>query len=98
MQANDVWFVKSNTELLLASYTSCLDLANDVTEWYKVAASIEAASYNANKIEESHATWAEKLNNNFQEKVGNIWDVFTKKFTNFVRSVEGLTRNVNLRW
>lgn len=94
MQANDVWFVKTNTELLLASYTTCLNLANDVTEWYKVAASIEAADWNAKKIEDSHTSWAEKMNNTFQEKVGNIWDVFTKKMTNFVRSVQGITKNV----
>ncbi len=94
MQDNDVWFVKNNTELLLASYTTCLNLANDITEWYKVAATIEGANWNAKKIEESHSTWAEKMNNSFQEKVGNIWDVFTKKLTNFVRSIEGITKTV----
>jgi len=94
MQANGNWFVKNNTELLLASYTSCFDLANDVIESYKVAASIEAADWNAKKIEKSHTTWAEKMNDTFQEKVGNVWDTFSKKLTNFVRSFQGITKNV----
>lgn len=98
MQASDVWFVKNNTELLLASYTTCLTRMDDAMEWFKEAWGIEAAWYNADKIKEPHTTWAEKLNNSFQEKVGTVWDVFTKKVTNFVRSIQGITGSVNTRW
>jgi len=98
MQENDVWFVKNNTELLLASYTTCLTRGDDAIEWFKEAGGIEAAWYNADKLKKSHTTWLEKMNNTFQEKVSTVWDVFTKKVTNFVRSVEGLTETVNTRW
>lgn len=91
-------FVKNNTALLLASYSSCYNLADNVVKSYKDAASVELAGWNKGKIEKSQNNFQEKSQNNFQEKVSNIWDVFKKKLTNFVRSIEGITRNVNLRW
>ena len=97
MKKMDSNFIKNNTRFLLASYTSCYDLANDILLAYKDAASIEIANWNKEKIVKSQEKFTEKSQNSFQEKVSNTWDVFKKKFTNFVRSIEGITRNVNIR-
>jgi hypothetical protein len=90
-------FIRNNTTLLKASYTTCHDLANDVLLAYKDSASIGIAKWNGEKIVESQEKFIEKSQTTFQEKVSNTWDVFKKKLTNFVRSIQGITRNVNVR-
>jgi hypothetical protein len=72
-------------------------LASDVVKSYKDAASIEVAGWNKGEIVKSQEKFIEKSQTSFQEKVSNTWDVFKKKLTNFVRSVQGITRNVNIR-
>lgn len=91
-------YIKNNTKLLLASYTSCQKLASDVIMAFKDSASIEIAGWKKEQIQKSQEKFTETSQKTFQEKVSNIWDVFKKKLTNFVRWVEGITRNVNLRW
>ena len=98
LQKIESGFIKNNTKLLLASYSSCHDLASDVVKSYKDAASIEVAGWNKGEIVKSQEKFIEKSQTSFQEKVSNTWDVFKKKLTNFVRSVQGITRNVNIRW
>jgi hypothetical protein len=90
-------FIRNNNTLLKASYTTCYDLANDVLLAYKDSASIATAKWNKDKIVESQESFVEKSQTSFQEKVSNTWDVFKKKLTNFVRSIQGITRNVNVR-
>jgi len=87
-------FVKNNTQLLITSYTTCYDLAGDVTNVYKDAANIGIAKWNKEQIVESQEKFIEKSQDNFQEKVSGPWDVFKKKLTNFVRSVQWFTKNV----
>lgn len=94
MEKMDSQFIKNNTKLLKDSYTSCYDLANDVMRANKKTASLEAAWWKKKQIETSRENYSEKIQNNFQEKVSDIWDVFKKKMVNFVRSIEGITRNV----
>jgi hypothetical protein len=80
--------IKNNTQFLITSYTSCYDLASDVTNVYKDAASIGIAKWNKDQIVQSQEKFIEKTQDNFQDKVSNTWDVFKKKLTNFVRSVQ----------
>jgi len=91
-------YVKNNTQLLIASYSTCFKLADDVILAYKDSASIAISQWNKEEIVTSQETFMEKSQDSFQEKVSNVWDVYTKKLTNFVRSVQGITRNVNVRW
>jgi|GEM_PF-3275116 len=90
-------YVKNNTQLLIASYSTCFKLADDVILAYKDSASIAISQWNKEEIVTSQETFMEKSQDSFQEKVSNVWDVYTKKLTNFVRSVQGITRNVNVR-
>lgn len=91
-------FVRNNTKLLIASYTTCQDLANDVIMAYKDSASIGIAQWNKEQIVQSQENFIQKTQESFQEKVSNTWDTFKKKLTNFVRSIQWITRNVNVRW
>ncbi len=91
-------FVRNNTKLLIASYTTCQDLANDIIMAYKDSASIGIAQWNKEQIVQSQEKFIQKTQEGFQEKVSNTWDTFKKKLTNFVRSIQGITRNVNVRW
>ena len=95
MKKMDSQFIKNNTKLLLDSYTSCYDLASDVMRANKKSASDEVAWWKKEQVVKSQTDYAEKTQNNFQEKVSTIWDVFKKKMVNFVRSIEGITRNVH---
>jgi len=88
MKKMDSNFIKNNTEFLLASYTSCYDLADDVLQSYKDAASIEIAKWNKEQLVQSQEKFVEKSQNTLQEKVTNTWDIFKKKLTNFVRSIQ----------
>lgn len=90
-------FIRNNTELLIASYSSCEKLASDIIMAYKDSASVEIAGWKAEQIIQSQEKFTEKTQEKLQDKVTNIWDIFKKKLTNFVRSIEGITRNVNLR-
>ena len=64
---------------------------------YKDSASVEIAAWKSEQIIQSQEKFTEKTQEKLQDKVTNIWDIFKKKLTNFVRSIEGITRNVNLR-
>ncbi|MFA6080689.1 MAG: hypothetical protein WC753_04425 [Candidatus Gracilibacteria bacterium] len=95
MQENDIGFANNNTELLVSSYTDCItELAPKVLDAFRASALDEMTTGVADLAKESNATFLEKVNNQFQEKVGNIWDIFTKKMTNFVRSIQGFTKNL----
>jgi hypothetical protein len=77
----------------LDSYTTCYYLAGKVTQVNEDAASVEIAWWQGDQITKSQEKYAEKNQNEFQKKVGDVWDVFKKKMVNFVRSIEGITRN-----
>ncbi len=87
-------FVRNNTELLLASYTTCYDLAGDVLMSFKDAASIGVAEWNKEQIVSSQEKFIEKTQETFQDKVSNTWDTFKKKLTNFVRWIEWFAEEV----
>lgn len=91
-------FIRNNTEFLIGSYTDCQKLARDVIMAYKDSASVEIAWWQAEQVIDSQEKFTEKMQEKMQEKVTNMWDVFKKKLTNFVRSIQWITRNVNLRW
>ncbi len=94
----DSSFVRNNTEFLLSSYTTCPDLMKDIVNAHKDSAVTVLAGWQGEQIIKSQEKFTEKTQTNFQEKVSTIWDVFKKKLTNFVRSIEGITRYVNTRW
>lgn len=94
MQEMSSDFIKNSTKLLLASYTSCQELATDVLFAHKDSASIGIAKWKGKNSKDSQEAFMEKSQNNFQEKVSGPWDTFKKKLTNFVRSIQGFTKEV----
>lgn len=91
-------YIKGNTELLIASYTSCQDLASNVILSYKDSNRIGIILGNKAQIIQAQEEFIQETQGKFQTNVSNTWDIFKKKLTNFVRSIQGITRNVNVRW